>query len=29
MVAYHSNVEKPVPRPVLLACKDFEVEQAA
>ena len=29
MVAYYSNGEKPVPRPVLLACKGWEAEQAA
>ena len=29
MVAYYWNDEKPVPRPVLLACKDWEAEQAA
>lgn len=29
MVAYYSNGEKPVPRPVLLACKGWEVEHAA
>jgi hypothetical protein len=29
MVAYYSNGEKPVPKPVLLACKGWEVERAA
>lgn len=29
MVAYYSNGEKPVPRPILLACKGWEVEQVA
>jgi hypothetical protein len=29
MVAYYSNGEKPVPRPVLLACKGWEAECAA
>jgi hypothetical protein len=29
MVAYYSNGEKPVPRAVLLACKGWEVDQAA
>jgi len=29
MVAYNSNGEKPVPRPILLACKGREAEQAA
>jgi hypothetical protein len=29
MVAYYSNGEKPVPRPILLACKGWEVESAA
>jgi hypothetical protein len=29
MVAYYSNGEKPVPRPVLLACRGWEAEQAA
>jgi Protein of unknown function (DUF2442) len=29
MVAYYSNGEKPVPRPILLACKGWEVEHAA
>jgi hypothetical protein len=29
MVAYYSNGEKPVPKPVLLACKGWEVECAA
>lgn len=29
MVAYYSNGEKPVPRPILLACKGWEAEQAA
>jgi len=29
MVAYYSNGEKPVPRPILLACKGWEVSQAA
>ncbi|MGB8363364.1 MAG: DUF2442 domain-containing protein [Rhizomicrobium sp.] len=28
MVAYYSNGEKPVPRPILLACKGWEVEHA-
>ena len=27
MVAYYSNGEKPVPRPILLACKGWEVER--
>ncbi len=29
MVAYYSNGEKPVPRPILLACKGWEVSNAA
>jgi hypothetical protein len=29
MVAYYSNAEKPVPRPILLACKGWEVGDAA
>jgi hypothetical protein len=29
MVAYYSNGEKPVPRPILLACKGWEASQAA
>jgi hypothetical protein len=29
MVAYYSNGQKPVPRPILLACKGWEAEQAA
>ena len=29
MVAYYSNGEKPVPRPILLACKGWEVSHAA
>jgi hypothetical protein len=29
MVAYYSNGEKPVPRPILLACKGWEVTRAA
>jgi hypothetical protein len=29
MVAYYSNREKPVPRPILLACKGWEVSHAA
>jgi hypothetical protein len=29
MVAYYSNGEKPVPRAILLACKGWEVGQAA
>ena len=29
MVAYYSNGEKRVPKPILLACKGWEVEQAA
>jgi hypothetical protein len=29
MVAYYSNGEKPVPRPILLACKGWEVSRAA
>ena len=29
MVAYYSNGEKPVPRPILLACKGWEAEHAA
>ena len=29
MVAYYSNGEKPVPKPILLACKGWEAEQAA
>jgi hypothetical protein len=29
MVAYYSNGEKPVPRPILLACKGWEVSSAA
>lgn len=29
MVAYYSNGEKPVPRPILLACKGWEVEHVA
>jgi Helix-turn-helix len=29
MVAYYSNGERPVPRPILLACKGWEVERAA
>ena len=29
MVAYYSNGEKPVPRPILLACTGWEVGQAA
>jgi hypothetical protein len=29
MVAYYSNGEKPVPRPILLACKGWEVGHAA
>lgn len=29
MVAYYSSGERPVPRSVLLACKGWEVEQAA
>ncbi len=29
MVAYYSNGEKPVPRTILLACKGWEIEQAA
>jgi hypothetical protein len=29
MVAYYSNGEKPVPKPVLLACKGWEVTRAA
>jgi hypothetical protein len=29
MVAYYSNGEKPVPKPILLACKGWEVGHAA
>jgi hypothetical protein len=29
MVVYYSNAQKPVPRPILLACKGWEAEQAA
>ena len=29
MVAYYSNGEKPVPKPILLACKGWEVSSAA
>lgn len=29
MVAYYSNGEKPVPRPILLACRGWEVSHAA
>lgn len=29
MVAYYSNGEKPVPKPILLACKGWEVNHAA
>jgi len=29
MVAYYSNGEKPVPKPILLACKGWEVSNAA
>ncbi|MDX2221346.1 MAG: DUF2442 domain-containing protein [Rhodospirillaceae bacterium] len=29
MVAYYSNGDKPVPRPILLACKGWEVSVAA
>jgi hypothetical protein len=29
MVAYYSNGEKPIPRPILLACKGWEVSHAA
>ncbi|HEX3675494.1 MAG TPA: DUF2442 domain-containing protein [Rhizomicrobium sp.] len=29
MIAYYSNGEKPVPRAILLACKGWEVDQAA
>ena len=29
MVAYYSNGEKPVPRPILLACRGWETERAA
>jgi hypothetical protein len=29
MVAYYSNGEKPVPRPILLACKGWEVSHVA
>jgi hypothetical protein len=29
MIAYYSNGEKPIPRPVLLACKGWEVETRA
>lgn len=29
MVAYYSNGEKPVPRPILLACKGWEASHAA
>jgi hypothetical protein len=29
MVAYYSNGEKPVPRPILLACKGWESSQVA
>jgi hypothetical protein len=29
MVAYYSNGEKPVPKPILLACKGWEVANAA
>jgi hypothetical protein len=29
MIAYYSNGEKPVPRPVLLACKGWEIDRAA
>jgi len=29
MVAYYSNGEKPVPKPILLACKGWEVGRAA
>lgn len=29
MVAYYSNGEKPVPKPILLACKGWEVDHAA
>jgi hypothetical protein len=29
MVAYYSNGDKPIPKPVLLACKGWEVECAA
>jgi hypothetical protein len=29
MVAYYSNGEKPIPRPILLACKGWEVSNAA
>lgn len=29
MVAYYSNGEKPVPKPILLACKGWEVSHAA
>jgi len=29
MVAYYSNGQKPIPRPILLACKGWEVSHAA
>jgi len=29
MVAYYSNSEKPVPRPILLACRGWESDAAA
>ncbi len=29
MVAYYSNGEKPVPRPILLACRGWEADAAA
>jgi hypothetical protein len=29
MAAYYSNGEKPVPKPILLACKGWEVSHAA
>jgi hypothetical protein len=29
MVAYYSNGEKPIPRPILLACKGWEASNAA
>lgn len=29
MVAYYSNGQKPVPKPILLACKGWEVSNAA
>jgi hypothetical protein len=29
MVAYYSNGEKPVPRPILVACKGWQVDHAA